>query len=454
MSIDPDAVHRTAKILLDADEEDSIAAAEAELGRYVLQIDVGPGISGNASRQALVLTAVNAGARAFLGGVRVRLAEDSVVEIGWDVGRPLSEAVQRHGGVIVTTLTEDAPTVCVGEATPGVRGGPLLRATFDGWSAGVVEGAQSVLAERSWFVPAGVAAGGIAVAEAFQARRGDPRAGRRRQGISLWRPELDWEGADAVGPQDCSIAPSRLWLIGLGHLGQGYLWSLGLLPYADPEEVTLLLQDDDRITEANQSTGLLTPTGWGRRRKVRALAEILEHRGFTTALSERRFQPGQGPLGDEPTLALVGVDNPETRRYLSDAGFEAVIDAGLGAGPAHYLDLQTHTFPADRRSDQIPAWRDRRLATGAHLMALPAYQRMAAESGDRCGTLEVAGRAVAAAFVGATAGALVIAEATRYIIAGPRYGVIDASLSDLSHTQAIEAPNPPPPGNPGFARLR
>ena len=93
--------------------------------------------------------------------MRVRLAEDSVVEIGWDVGRPLSEAVQRYGGVIVTTLTEDAPTVCVGEATPDVRGRPLLRATFDGWSAGVAEGAQSVLAERNWFVPAGVAAGAL-----------------------------------------------------------------------------------------------------------------------------------------------------------------------------------------------------------------------------------------------------------------------------------------------------
>jgi hypothetical protein len=305
MSIDPDAVHRTAKVLLDAGEEDSIAAAEAELGRYVLQIDVGSGISGNASRQALVLTAVNAGARAFLGGVRVRLAEDSVVEIGWDVGRPLSEAVQRYGGVIVTTLTEDAPTVCVGEATPDVRGRPLLRATFDGWSAGVAEGAQSVLAERNWFVPAGVAAGGIAVAEAFQARRGDPRAGRRRQGISLWRPELDWERPDAVGPKDIGIAPSRLWLIGLGHLGQAYLWTLGLLPYATPEEVTLLLQDDDRLTEANRSTGLLTFDGWERQSKTRYLAAALEARGFRTAVVERRFQPGQGPCGDEPRLALV-----------------------------------------------------------------------------------------------------------------------------------------------------
>jgi hypothetical protein len=86
-------------------------------------------------------------------------------------------------------------------------------------------------------------------------------------------------------------------------------------------------------------------------------------------------------------------------------------------------------------------------------MDLPAYQRLAEESGDQCGTVEVAGRTVAAAFVGATTGALVIAEATRYILGGPRYGVIDASLRDLSRTQAVEALNPPPAGNPGFARL-
>lgn len=77
---------------------------------------------------------------------------------------------------------------------------------------------------------------------------------------------------------------------------------------------------------------------------------------------------------------------------------------------------------------------------------------MAEESGDQCGSVEVAGRAVAAAFVGATASALVMAEATRYLLGEGRYSVIDASLRDLTRMDAVKALDPPA-GNPGFARL-
>jgi hypothetical protein len=455
MTMDPDAVHRTAKVLVDSGEAASIEEAERELSRYVLQIDVGPDSDQSWTHQAILLTAVNAGARAFLGGVRVRLSGDSTLGSGWDAGRPLSQAVQRLGGTIIHDLEDHVPTICVGEPSRRIRGSPILRATFDGWAAGVMEGPSTSMPERGRFVPAGVAAGAIAVAEAFQSRRGDPRAGRRQQGISLWRPEIGWQLPGACGSDDIDIAPSRVWVIGLGHLGQAYLWTLGLLPYADLTAVTLMLQDDDRITKANESTGLLTPlVEWRGRRKARALGEFLDSRGFVTAITERRFQPGHWPHGDEPRLALVGVDNPETRMSLSDAGFEVVIDAGLGGGPDHYLDLQLHAFPASRRSGDVPGWRDRVQTGGDALLDLPAYRTMLEESGDRCGTVEVAGRTVAAAFVGATAGALVISEAIRYLAGEHRYSVVDATLRDLAALQAVEATDPPFAGNPGFARLR
>ena len=455
MSIEAEAVHRTAKIFADSGEAPSMEEAQAELGRFVLQIEVGRDVVENRSRQAIVLTAVNAGARAFFGGVRVRLAEDTILEFGWDAGRSLSQAVQRYGGVLVSDLHEDLPTVCVGEPGRAVRGRPILRATFDGWTGGVMEGPATTLGERSWFVPAGVVAGGIAVAEAFQSRRGDVRAGRRAHGISLWRPEIDWLLGDALGPDDVDIAPGRLWATGLGHLGQAYLWTIGLLPYADPGAVMIMLQDDDLVSRANESTGLLTPAGkWRGRRKARALAEALDARGFATAITERRLWPGHGPRGSEPRLGLIGVDNPETRTCLSDVGFEAAVDAGLGAGPVHYLDFQTHTFPAGRRSDEVRGWREAADVVDEGILDLPAYKRMMEESGDRCGTLEVAGRAAAAAFVGAVVGGLVIAEATRYLTGEHRYAVIDASLRDLTGRHAVEAVDPSPARNPGFARLR
>ena len=78
-------------------------------------------------------------------------------------------------------------------------------------------------------------AAALAVNEAFLYVSGHAGvAGRRTVGLSLWdpAPACDWLG-DAVTEPALSLLPARLWLIGLGHLGQAYLWALGLLPFAD-----------------------------------------------------------------------------------------------------------------------------------------------------------------------------------------------------------------------------
>src|SRR5438552_3430692 len=69
MSIDPDALHRTVKLELDEGRATSLEEAVAIASGYVLQIDVGPEIAGSPTMQAMLLTAVNTAARAFLGGV-------------------------------------------------------------------------------------------------------------------------------------------------------------------------------------------------------------------------------------------------------------------------------------------------------------------------------------------------------------------------------------------------
>ena len=62
--------------------------------------------------------------------------------------------------------------------------------------------------------------------------------GRRSQGISLWRPDVVWTSPDAVGPEQLGFAPGNWWLAGLGHLGQGYLWTIGMFPYATRQTST------------------------------------------------------------------------------------------------------------------------------------------------------------------------------------------------------------------------
>ena len=111
-------------------------------------------------------------------------------------------------------------------------------------------------------------------------------AARRPAGVALWTPGVPWQRAES-GP-DLDVLPQSLWLVGLGHLGQAYLWTLSCLPYADPSAVSLTLQDDDRATDANRSTSPLTfQTDIGRR-KTRIAADWMEPCGMETRLIERR----------------------------------------------------------------------------------------------------------------------------------------------------------------------
>ena len=113
----------------------------------------------------------------------------------------------------------------------------------------------------------------LAINEAFSYVRGEGGAsGRRRVGLSLWRPSSvqSW-----MTPADdeplLQYLPSSLWLIGLGHLGQAYLWGLGLLPYANPSGLSLVLQDVDVITPSTESTSILTDASMVGQKKTRAM---------------------------------------------------------------------------------------------------------------------------------------------------------------------------------------
>jgi len=105
-----------------------------------------------------------------------------------------------------------------------------------------------------------------------------PSAGRQCIGLSLWDlADTNW--LDAAGPDpDSGIFPRAFWLIGLGHLGQAFLFGLGLLPYDRPGDLHLLLQDDDIITPSTESTSIGT-------KKTRSMAAWAEGRGFTTAIT-------------------------------------------------------------------------------------------------------------------------------------------------------------------------
>ena len=254
----------------------------------------------------------------------------------------MATAIETYGGEIVESLDRDHPTLVIGDVMEQPVGSLVLHGTWEGWSGGVVEETKDRLGESVEFPLAGMLAASLGVSEAFQNLRGNVVAGRRSTGLSLWEPRCDWREEPAYG-EACRYLPKRLWLIGLGHLGQAYAWALALLPYEDRSAVDLVLQDFDSIMKANGSTGMLSDDSLVGQKKTRVVSGRLEALGFNTNITERYFDSATRRSVNEPSVALVGVDDPAPRRHLEGAGFDLIVDAGLGGGPRNYLDILIHS---------------------------------------------------------------------------------------------------------------
>jgi hypothetical protein len=451
-----DELHRAVKMALDTGEAATLEEAHALFRDYRLVVAVGPDVEHSATLQAAVLTIVNMARRCFLGGVEVSGPLAMPLGAPWRACKTLQEAVEDLGGVPTSAPNATDPLVMVGDATaPTNMREFAIRATFQGWAGGatpLVSGTR--LDESQEFIPSGVLAGALSVSEAFQhVRGGNAAAGRRDIGLSLWHPEptVSWLSPEAVGPV-LQLLPTKLWLIGLGHLGQAFLWTIGFLPYANPAELLLVLQDFDTLVKANDSTSPLTHAGLLGQKKARAMAAWAEGRGFRTAISERKFAADFHVAPEEPAIALCGVDNPQARAVLEDVGFSRVVEAGLGKGPTEYLAFQVHGFPGPQRAREV--WSAARTAAAESqspaLIRLPAYAGLAGVDGlDECGLITLAGRSVGAAFVGAAVSAIVIAEVLRELAGGASSGLIDGSLRSLAHRVVMPADRISA-SNPGF----
>jgi hypothetical protein len=436
-----DELHRTAKLALDTGEAASIDDAMRIFSGYRAQFVLGPEVSESESLQAAVLTAVNCAARTLLGGVTV-IGGDVPLRVTLPPFQNLFDAVRAFGAAPADAPKAGVPTVGFGAPNIEEVDRLALRVVVRGWSGGVAPAAQKITAASAAEVTtAGVLAGALAVSEIFQRLRAHPMACRRATGLNLWRPEQDWlRGED--GPALTRL-PSSAWLVGLGNLGQAYLWTLGLLPYGR-DMLALVLHDFDVLATSNVSTSLLTEPSLVGRHKSRAMASWAEARGFRTSLIERRFANDFRVSPQESPVALIGVDNALARQAIEDVGFERVIEAGLGKGPQDFLGIDLHTFPAARSARTI--WQN--TATGEAELSQPVYRDLLARGGDRCGTVRLASRTVGAPFVGAVAATLVTAELLRLATGGPRHELVSCHLRDLSSRTVVRGA-PWPPFNPG-----
>lgn len=426
---DAESMHRLAKMALDAGEVDSPEASLALFSRYRVRIHLGRGWADTLAGQACFLTALNTSARAFLGGVEVHGDLDGVLRVPLFDGRCGRDVVEELGGVVAPTPATNLPTLVIGELPQVLPQGFCVRLGWDGWCVTVVPANQrQVLACQRDNPMAGVAAAALGVNEAFLYVRGDLLdAGYRTVGMSLWDPLAVGDWRKKGGP-DLYYLPKALWLVGLGHLGQAYVWTLGMMPY--PKACAhFVLQDFDKAAKSNLSTCLLLSAADLGKRKARLVADRLEQAGFTTDLVERRFGPDHRIFAGEPTTALIGVDNVATRRDLDTANFGLVVEAGLGSSYRDFRNIRTHTFPGPRRPSQIWA---AEAGAQAGVELNEAYKKLAAERGDLCGMTLLASRAVATPFVGALAAALVLAEVIRPLHGGGIHAALDLQMKNLA----------------------
>lgn len=449
--ISADTLHRAVKMALDTGEVNSLDEAYALFGRYRLAVSVDEVAAASPAGQAALLTIVNCARRALLGGVSVVGNLDVPLLLSLPgLGATVGSAVVTLGGSISEALSGEVPALVLGETPDGISE-LALKVAYGGWRAGVFPADEDkAFDDEPRDVLAAMVAAALGVSEIFQNFRGNPMAARRGVGMNLWRPgERDWE-VSAAGPTEF-VAPSRLWLIGLGHLGQAYLWALGLLPYARPEEVELTLQDFDGLAASNDSTSPLTNIALIGQRKTRAMAAWAELRGFRTRMVERRFAGDIVLQPDDPRVALCGVDNAAARATLEGPDFDLVVEAGLGAGPTEYLAMRLHSFPGSRAARDI--WRDEGVAAATSTRHAPAYQRLGEDGLDECGLVTLASRTVGAPFVGTVAAGLAIAEVLRRLNGAAGLDVLDLTLRDTNSREMVPASTQLRGFNPGFADL-
>jgi hypothetical protein len=448
--ISADSLHRLVKQAIDSGAAASVAEAQALFQGFRLAIAFTPDDALEPVAQATLLTAVALAKRVFLGGVAVSGDLAAPVTTPLPLGPALADAVVALGGLVVAEPPADLPMIVIGPPRAR-RDGFCIRAVAQGWRGGIAPAHVDLSAASGPANPlAGMLAAGLAVNEAFRHVSGAKAAGRAPVGLSLWRPgaDVDWLAPDALEP-DLTFLPSRLWLIGLGHLGQAYLWGLGLLPFVSAGEVELVLQDVDEITDSTESTSILTEAAMTGTKKTRAMAVWAERRGFRATIQERLFAADFKRQAQEPAIALCGLDNAVGRRALDQVGFEIIVEAGLGRGHRDFRTMRLHTLPGARPTAEM--WK--RVATAETVEDRPAYRKLMADGVlDRCGMTLLAGKAVGAPFVGAVAGALALSEVLRLLHGGPVHRLIDLDLLGVEHRTVAKHGDAFANLNPGFTK--
>src|SRR5581483_7661378 len=328
--------------------------AEAILRSLTLKLVIDAASCRNVAFQAALLTAFNAGNRAFLGGVSVEMPAHVELVLPLLGYRSLNEALQITG-FTNQKISTASQTIYFGHSPTNPEANSC-RVDCDGWRGAVSDfeyPSDFNYGHSDDIAPGGVLAGALSVHRCFlKAAEIPARSLEAPLGLSLWSPGDDWRNPMSTASLLHNL-PKQFWVLGLGHLGQAFLWNLALLPFPNRNEVSFLLQDFDAIETGNFSSGLLSTEDVVSRKRTRHCAGWLDDLGFQTTINERRYTEHDRRTDDDPRIALCGFDRGRPRSFLGKTGFDLVIECGLGDTLADFDQIHMHTFPSENNSPEV-----------------------------------------------------------------------------------------------------
>jgi hypothetical protein len=201
INVTEDTLDRLAKAIM---QKHLVRYSEALriLSEFRLNLICDNTLTRSAALQAALLTAVNTGKRAFHGGVFVSMPANVKCLLNWPGDRTLNEIVRRlSGNVVGAHYSQLTQTIYFGLPDNPVE--DSFAAVCSGWRGGIVPAnAAGDLHSSTDFALGGVVAGALGVAQGFARISGlSSRPLDAPQGISLWRPDLDWTSREADGPR-------------------------------------------------------------------------------------------------------------------------------------------------------------------------------------------------------------------------------------------------------------
>lgn len=393
------AMSRVIKALTDVSDLHFADAEQRLRSTHVAVLCLGADLSSPAA-QACVLTALNAALRTF-GRAALITKTDAPLRRPAPGAPTLAQAARSLGAEVMAAAPESITHFIHIGRVDSSEAPSTVCCWWEGWNAGVSAPWDSQTVGAAWNPLAGVFAGALAVREVFAHVRG-LRPCARASRFCLWEPGGS-PGCAEGGPTVVHLV-RELVLVGLGHLGQGVLWSLATLPAAGQ----IVLQDYQNAGEENVATGLTTRLPDVGKRKTRIGAKWIESYGWSTSLVERRIGARAAACDGDPAVIVTALDSVAPRRHALAAGYAYMLDAGVGHGPVDFEICQLRSFARDDPGSWETSVESKDTNS---LMKRSAYTAMAAK--DACGALQLASASVAVPFVGAAVGALVIAQLLR-----------------------------------------